>query len=219
VQVERYNVLIMEDNDAVASRIERVMKEWYLSKTVSVCGTVKSAAELVKSTKVDILLADLRLPDGSGVEIIKLLATTNDQSLTLVISALTDQSAVMDALQAGAVGYLLKDDPKMQILQAIEAVLAGHSPISPAIARHLVRNLMPKKPIDKSETQISLTPREVEVLGLIAKGFTNNEVSRLLNISTQTVPVHVRNIYFKLQAKNRSEAAYEAVRLGILDGR
>jgi len=219
LQAKRYNVLIMEDNDAVASRIERVMKEWDLSKTVSVCGTVKSASELVKSTKVDILLADLRLPDGSGVEIIKLLATTNDQSLTLVISALTDQSAVMDALQAGAVGYLLKDDPKMQILQAIEAVLAGHSPISPAIARHLVRNLMQKKPMNRSETLTSLTPREVEVLGLIAKGFTNNEVSRLLNISTQTVPVHVRNIYFKLQAKNRSEAAYEAVRLGILDGR
>ena len=123
---------------------------------------------------------------------------------------------VIDALRAGALGYLLKDDDSVGIVQAVEAILDGQSPISIGIARYLIDNLQTHVGRDDPPAeQAQLTAREIDVLNAIAKGFTNREIAEIMGISAQTGPVHVRNIYRKLQVSNRTEAAYEAYRLGM----
>lgn len=137
-----------------------------------------------------------------------------------MISALADDRNVIEAIEAGASGYLLKDSDPINVIDAIAELLAGRSPISSTIARTIVRRLgsrdnMPEQATGESGSQ-QLTPREMDILWGIAKGFTYSELADRLQISKQTVPVHIKNIYRKLQANNRSEAVYEASRRGLI---
>jgi len=138
----------------------------------------------------------------------------------MVISILADERSVLDAIEAGAAGYLLKDADSIDLLDAIRDVMAGRSPISSRIARVLVRRLAEQGQVasdtEKAADKPSLTEREMDILWGIAKGFTYGELADNLAISRQTVPVHIRNIYRKLQATNRSEAVFEASRLGLI---
>ncbi|MDP1750327.1 MAG: response regulator transcription factor, partial [Reyranella sp.] len=145
----------------------------------------------------------------------------------MVISVLADDRTVIEAIEAGATGYLLKDSDPIDIVKAIAELLAGRSPISSTIARTIVRRLGARDPsaaagLDAAPDAASepgsppLTPREMDILWGIAKGFTYGELAERLKISKQTVPVHIKHIYRKLQASNRSEAVYEASRRGLI---
>ena len=146
----------------------------------------------------------------------------------MVISVLADDRNVIEAIEAGATGYLLKDSDPLDILDAITELLAGRSPISSTIARTIVRGFGSRqgKPGSASGAvpeaapahldEQPLTPREMDILWGIAKGFTYGELAERLEISKQTVPVHIKNIYRKLQTNNRSEAVYEASRRGLI---
>ena len=145
----------------------------------------------------------------------------------MVISVLADDRTVIEAIEAGATGYLLKDSDPIDIVAAIGDLLAGRSPISSKIARTIVRRLGSRETppgavssgvaagVSAADAQL-LTPREMDILWGIAKGFTYGELAERLQISKQTVPVHIRNIYRKLEANNRSEAVYEASRRGLI---
>ena len=124
----------------------------------------------------------------------------------------------MSALEAGALGYLLKDGTAEYIGDSIMDMLAGGSPISPAIARHLLRRFRGDAPADgvRSDDVPRLSERESEVLRLIVKGFTYAEIADLLGVSSHTVTSHVRGIYRKLEVHSRSEAVYEALQLGLV---
>ena len=158
-------------------------------------------------------MTDLNLPDGHGIEAIRLLRRLYPDADAMVISVLADDETVLNAIEAGAVGYLLKDADSIELVEAIESLRAGHSPISSSIARILVRRMNAPA---ASHPGPDLTPRETEILRGIAKGFTYTELAEWLNISRQTVPVHIKNIYRKLAANNRSEAVYEASRRGLI---
>jgi DNA-binding NarL/FixJ family response regulator len=136
----------------------------------------------------------------------------------MVISVLADDRNVLDAIEAGASGYLLKDSDPINIIDAIAELLAGRSPISSAIARTIIRRLSNHEPAAPTPPDAAerLTPREMDILWGIAKGFTYGELAERLQISKQTVPVHIKNIYRKLHANNRSEAVYEASRRGLI---
>ena len=137
----------------------------------------------------------------------------------MVISVLADDRTVIDAIEAGASGYLLKDSDALNIIDAIAELLAGRSPISSAIARTIIRRVAGRgttPDLSAADTSERLTPREMDILWGIAKGFTYAELAERLEISKQTVPVHIKNIYRKLQASNRSEAVYEASRRGLI---
>ena len=131
----------------------------------------------------------------------------------MVISVLADDHTVLEAIEAGAAGYLLKDAEAIELVEAIEELCAGRSPISSSIARIIVRRLNAPP---QAAALPTLTARESEILWGIAKGFTYAELAQQLGISRQTVPVHVKNIYRKLEANNRSEAVFEASRLGLI---
>src|SRR5262245_12251729 len=136
----------------------------------------------------------------------------------MVISALADDRNVIEAIEAGASGYLLKDSDPINVIDAITELLAGRSPISSTIARTLVRRLGGGRAAAPApqDPECTLTAREMDILWGIAKGFTYGELAERLEISKNTVPVHIKNIYRKLEANNRSEAVYEASRRGLI---
>src|SRR5690606_37377698 len=186
---------------------------WPEATLVAACATLEAALTVLREEAVDLLMTDLNLPDGHGIEAIRLLRSEQPKADAMVISVLADDQTVLQAIEAGAVGYLLKDADSFELVEAIKELRAGRSPISSSIARILVRRMSGPAPTEEGP---ALTPRELEILRGIAKGFTYTELAEWLGISRQTVPVHIKNIYRKLAASNRSEAVYEASRRGLI---
>lgn len=213
-------ILLVEDDTPVRERLARIVAGWPGGKLVGACATLAEATRAIAENAIDLLITDLNLPDGHGVQAIRLLRETQPGAEAMVISVLADDRTVIEAIEAGATGYLLKDSDPIDIIEAISELLAGHSPISSAIARTIVRRLggrqAPSEPDAAGADVQPLTPREMDILWGIAKGFTYGELAERLKISKQTVPVHIKNIYRKLQANNRSEAVYEASRRGLI---
>lgn len=218
-QPARWRIVLTEDDKPVRERLERIVRGWDRGDLLAVCTTLAEAREAISTNEIDLLITDLRLPDGNGIDAIRLLRARYPAAEAMVISILADERTVLDAIEAGASGYLLKDADPRDLIEAIDDLMAGQSPISPSIARVLVRRLAEREDVPAAPSPppaTALTPREVDILWGIAKGFTYGELAERLGISKQTVPVHIRNIYRKLQASNRSEAVYEAARLGLI---
>jgi DNA-binding NarL/FixJ family response regulator len=219
-------ILLVEDDAPVRERLAAIISGWPGGRLVAACGKFAEAADAIKSQRIDLLITDLNLPDGHGVQAIRMLRDKQPDAEAMVISVLADDRNVIEAIEAGASGYLLKDSDPLDIVDAITELLAGRSPISSAIARTIVRRLgggrdshaeTPKPEAAQAPAgEQSLTPREMDILWGIAKGFTYGELAERLEISKQTVPVHIKNIYRKLQTNNRSEAVYEASRRGLI---
>ncbi|WP_133491439.1 response regulator transcription factor [Alcanivorax sp. 24] len=206
-------IVLLEDDAPLRERFVAILHAWDGGELVAVCATLEQALTALDQHPVDLLMTDLNLPDGHGIDAIRRLRQRHPDADAMVISVLADDETVLAAIEAGAVGYLLKDADSIELVEAIEELRAGRSPISSSIARILVRRM--NKPADDA-TGPGLTPREMDILRGIAKGFTYTELAEWLGISRQTVPVHIKNIYRKLAANNRSEAVYEASKRGLL---
>lgn len=214
-------ILLVEDDVPVRERLARIIESWPDGELVAACGTLAEAARVIADKAINLLITDLNLPDGHGVQAIRQLRVQQPGAEAMVISVLADDRTVIEAIEAGATGYLLKDSDPLDIVAAISDLLAGRSPISSTIARTIVRRLgggrePPTGAVAGADGAQPLTPREMDILWGIAKGFTYGELADRLKISKQTVPVHVKHIYRKLQANNRSEAVYEASRRGLI---
>lgn len=194
------------------------------SSELSFCfasATVKGGLECLKHATPDVLLLDIGLPDGSGIDIIRHVKGSNLNTGVIVLSAFGDEKHVVEAISAGAVGYLSKDETHQTIEASILQVLNGGSPISPKIARDLLnyfQDSMPKPALksDSVNEGIKLTKREVEILRKIAKGFTCKEISEMEYLSYHTIATHVRNIYKKLSVSSRAGAVFEAYNLRLI---
>ena len=211
-------ILLTEDDEPVRERLAAILREWDGGVLVDVCATMADSLRAIEAEDIDLLITDLKLPDGNGVEAIRALRRKRPEAEAMVISVLAEEGPVLDAIEAGASGYLLKDADSPDLLEAITELMEGRSPISSRIARVLVRRLgeQPREGEPKPAPPGVLTAREMDILWGVAKGFTYAELAERLGISRQTVPVHVRNIYRKLEASNRSEAVFEASRLGLI---
>lgn len=214
--------LLVEDDTPLRLRFESILSSWRGGRVVAACGTLAQAMAVLQREPVDLLITDLRLPDGHGIQGIRRLRAINPHAEAMVVSALADNEIVIAAIEAGATGYLLKDVDASDLIEAIEELRAGCSPISSSIARVIVRRLSERgqPPQAQAATPLresaALTPRETDILWGIAKGLTYAEVAEQLGLSRQTVPVHIKSIYRKLQVGNRSEAVFEASRLGLI---
>lgn len=166
---------------------------------------------LLAGPVADVLLVDLGLPDGSGVDLIKAARTAWPACDVMVTSVFGDESHVLRSIEAGAVGYLLKDSEPERIVEQIRSLRAGGSPISPLIARQVLARLRPST----GSAETTLSARESEVLNYITKGFSYDDIVRLLQVSRPTVLTYVRRIYAKLQVNSKTEAVYEARKLGL----
>jgi DNA-binding NarL/FixJ family response regulator len=183
--------------------------------------TARPAIAWMQENQVDVLLTDLGLPDASGIEVIRACATRWPDSDIMVITMFGDERNVLSSIEAGATGYILKDNDQLDVTRAMQDLCAGGSPMSPLIARKVLERALTHKPARSSEmspllTEVSLTKRESDTLDLIARGYTYEEVARLLNVTLSTVQTHIRGIYSKLAVHSRGEAVFEAHKLGLL---
>jgi DNA-binding NarL/FixJ family response regulator len=175
-----------------------------------------SEARLLIRKPLDLLMLDLGLEDGSGLELIGEALAQPEPPRILVLTVFGDESTVMSALARGADGYLLKDSDADDLLDNVRQTLNGGSPISASVAAYLLRHLR-NQPAPEPETECaSLTPRELELLKLLAKGLSNKEVGIALEISHFTVGDHIKAIYRKLAVRSRGEAVFEAVHRGLI---
>jgi len=171
------------------------------------------------ANQLDVLLTDLGLPDGSGIDVIHACAARHPCCDIMVITMFGDEKNVLSAIAAGASGYLLKDADPLDVVRAITELRAGGSPMSPLIARKVLLHAGARGAGGASGApadHIGLTRREAETLDLIARGYTYGEVAQLLSVTVGTVQTHIKSIYGKLAVHSRSEAVFEAHKLGLL---
>lgn len=187
----------------------------------SVCSTLAQGLNLLKAEPVDILIVDLGLPDGSGIHLVEEANVKWPHCNIMVSTTFADEANVMTCLEAGATGYLLKDSSQQNLISELRHLHAGGSPISPLIARRLLIRFRRDHAHDNDqnsaeENDALLSGREQEVLELITKGFTANEIATLLSLSHHTILTFVRRIYAKLKVNSKAEAIYEARLKGII---
>lgn len=209
----KQRVVIVDDDHVVRTHFREIIAR---QPTLSVAGEadcIASAMALIEESP-HLFLLDLGLPDGSGLDLIPIIRT-RCKAHVLVVTSFGDRETVVRALQAGADGYLLKDSDAAVILAGIDATLSGGAPISPAAAVYLLETFRAPSHIEKaaSESQV-LTPREIELLKLFARGASYKEAARDLEISPLTVGNFVKSIYRKLAVNSRGEAVYQAVAAG-----
>jgi DNA-binding NarL/FixJ family response regulator len=176
----------------------------------------------LKLQAVDVMLVDLGLPDGSGIDVIEMCARLHPQCDIMVITMFGDEKNVLAAIDAGAVGYVLKDTDELDVAQFIFDLRQGGSPMSPLVARKLLsRAQRPKSPSSPqtatTPTAVSgLTATELKTLDLIARGYSYAEIGALQSVSINTVQTHVKRLFCKLSVHSRGEAVFEAHKLGLL---
>ena len=213
-------VFIVEDDDLTrTSLVRRVAESQAGLQVTTAVGTCREIRAALEVSRPAVLLVDLGLPDGDGLDIIRETAQRWPAVLIMVITVFGDELKVVSSIKAGATGYLLKDDATVGIGEAIKQMLAGGSPISPAIARHLIRHFRPAQTEAQAPPPVALTPREMEILTLASKGFSYAETAALLGLTSSTVSSYTKNIYGKLAVSSRSEAVYEATRMGLINSR
>jgi DNA-binding NarL/FixJ family response regulator len=213
-----HTVLLVEDDENTRARLARVIEAHPSLRLLGAAGSVEQAQRDLLQRLPDVLLTDLDLPDGTGIDLIRGLRESGAPTLPMVITVFGDEKHVVSAIEAGALGYLLKDGSSDYIGGSIMDLLAGGSPISPPIARYLMKRFQaaPAEPVPDAADAPHLSEREHEVLTYIVKGFSYAEIAQLAGVSTHTVATHVRRIYHKLSVHSRSEAVYEALQLGLV---
>lgn len=205
-------VVLIDDHPIVRAGMRTILEA---AKDVTVAGEGASGADALRLTeqhRPDVLVLDVNLPDMSGLEVVRQLRARKIQTAILILTAHADRSLVMGLLESGAKGYVLKDEAPEMLLSAIRAVAAGQSWLSPPIARQVIERavgLPVSSPLDE------LTPREIDVLRLLAQGLDNAAIARRLCLTTRTVQNHVSAIYSKLGVASRTEAALCAIRSGL----
>ncbi len=187
---------------------------------VGVASNKREAQALVDREQFDVLMIDLGLPDGSGIEVIRSVSARKPDVDIMVVTVFGDEQHVVAAIEAGATGYILKDSTPADVISCIRLLRAGGSPVSPVVARSVLRairnrmNTTPTRQVNPDDNPLSV--RETEILQLLAKGMSFNEIGQILGISPHTVTAHIKKIYRKLAVHSRGEAVYEASQMGLL---
>ena len=210
-----HTILIVEDEPVTRDVLIQVVEN---QPQLKLLAAVENYAEAEASLehKPNIILVDIGLPDGNGIDLIRQIKQQHPEGFVMVISGFGDEAHVVEAIEAGATGYILKDDSLAKVGPHILQLIKGESPISPGIARYLLKRFqMPHQQVTDA-SQPSLTKREKSVLTLIAKGYSRHEVAENLNMSQHTVTTHIKHIYRKLSVHSRTEAVFEACQMGLI---
>ena len=210
---ETIRILIADDHAIVREGLRALIGTKPDMELVGEAADGVEAVLKARSLRPDVILLDLVMPRKDGIEAIGEIKRENPKARILILTSFAEDEKVFPAIQSGALGYLLKDSSPQELLQAIREVYRGESSLHPAIARKLIGEL--NRPSDLPATEEPLTEREVEVLILVARGLSNQEIAERLVVSERTVRTHVSNILGKLHLANRTQAALYAVREGL----
>jgi DNA-binding NarL/FixJ family response regulator len=212
-------VALVEDDVETRARLAASIRAQDSLQLVAEYATGAEALAGLQSGAPDVLLVDLGLPDISGLEVVRFAAGRYPQCDILIISIFGDEANVLAALEAGARGYLLKGSLQHDIAFDIQDIRNGGSPLSPVIARQMLKRLQAHEAPAKNaeaEEETTLTARETEILNTISRGFSYAETAQMLGISVGTVHTFLKRIYRKLAVHSKTEAVFEASRLGLI---
>ena len=212
-------VALVEDDVAFQNSFAAALQCASDMALIGMAHNVAQARAMLRNGRPDVLVVDLGLPDGSGIDVIRAAHEAWPECGIMVSTTFADEKHVIASIEAGAAGYLLKDSSSEKIADEIRALHAGGSPISPRIARQILlrfRPAEPVRPLPEPPLASPLSPREREALELITKGFSYDEIAELMQVSRNTVMTFVRRIYQKLEVRSKAEAIYEARNHGIL---
>ncbi|MBB5208864.1 LuxR C-terminal-related transcriptional regulator [Chiayiivirga flava] len=204
--------LVLDDLPSSRDWLAQALQRAFPGIAVDSAGTLAEAFARIDPPP-PLALIDLGLPDGSGVQLIERLRAAGD-TLCIVATVFDDDAHLFPALRAGAQGYVLKDQSPQALADMLLGIAAGQPPLSPSIARRLLRHF---QPIPAPADEPHLTPRETDVLRLTAKGMTLAEVSDALGLSRHTVSGYLKDVYRKLSVSSRAEATLEATRRGLVN--
>lgn len=219
-------VLIVEDDSFMQHRLRLILLDiGYADKDLHFMGSIAEVERLVDYRQVALALIDLGLPDGNGIVLIEKLSQLRAEIPVLVISAWSTENMIINALQAGATGYILKERDDIELKVSIRSVLKGGAPIDPFIARHILNKIplqtdTPAEAVTGTAGQelhaVNLTQREHQILNLVASGLSNQEIANHIFLSRHTVETHIRSVYRKLAVTNRTKAISRAREMGLL---
>ena len=203
---------LIEDDRSTLHALKQTFERERDMQVIGAFATAEQALAQTDGTIVNVLIVDLGLPGMSGIDLIGEVSMGHPQMNILVYTISEDRSTVLKAIRRGAHGYLLKGSTLKALVNPVRDLMEGGSPMSPRIAREIIRELHPKN----EHPECPLTPREIDILRLVANSHTNFQIGQLLKISPQTVHTHLKNIYEKVHARNRMEASNKARDWGIL---
>lgn len=213
-------ILLLEDLPEIRTWLKALAEQVFPGAVITEAARVHDARQQISASRFDLALIDLGLPDGSGVEVVEVLREQQPEAQSVVVTIHDDDDHLFPALQAGAFGYLLKEQSREQLGEQLRRISQGEPPLSPSIARRVIQYFTAQAKNLVREQQplmpgVTLTDRENEVLLWVAKGFTLPEIGVQLNLSRHTIADYVKQIYRKLNVSSRAEAALEAQRLGL----
>ena len=207
----KIRILLADDHHIVRAGIRQLLESAQDIQVIAEAGDGEEAQSLIQQHKPDVAVLDIQMPKASGIEVTRWVRSHLPGVGVLILTAYDDEPYVMAVLQAGANGYVLKTAKTEELIQAVRDVYEGKSALDPSITQKLMSNLFKRS--EKTPIE-SLTDRELDVLRLAAKGFTNKAIGAQLNISDRTVQGHLAHIFAKLQATSRTEAVMRGVSLG-----
>lgn len=213
-----HRVLILEDDRFFQEAIKKGLSMVLPDAIADVCTTTSQAIERVTNAAQPYLLAivDLTLPDSNGINLIRLVSRSHPKTAVMVLSVSSDERRVLEAVRAGAIGYVVKGDISLSITKAIDQILSGLHPISPALAGYFLR-LAGRETLHAGDApMVRLTPREIDLLREFAMGKSYREAAEAMNISVTTVRTHTGNLYRKLGVKSGLRAVSIAKEHGLI---
>ncbi|MFN9188317.1 MAG: response regulator [Betaproteobacteria bacterium] len=216
------SIVIVEDEPEFRRRFAQIIESEPSMQLVGVAANRREAQVIIDAEDFDVLLIDLGLPDGNGIDLIRHVSQKKPDADIMVVTVFGDEQHVVSSIEAGATGYILKDSTPADVISCIRLLRAGGSPVSPVVARSVLRAIRnrigPSSPAARTATPENnpLSARETEILQLLAKGMSFIEIGEILGISPHTVTAHIKKIYRKLAVHSRGEAVYEATQMGLL---
>jgi two-component system, NarL family, response regulator LiaR len=211
--MKRIRILVVEDQNVVREGLIAILSYQTDMEIVGEAGDGVQAVELARRTRPDVILLDMVMPRQDGLTTIPKLRTIVPEARILVLSSFAESDRVYQAIKAGALGYMLKDTTRVQLLQSIREVASGHASIHPSIAMKVIHEFDHQS--EGNLTNQSLTRRELEALRLIARGLSNQEIANTLVVHERTIAKYVSSILNKLHVTNRTQAALYAIREGL----
>ena len=206
-------VLIVEDLSETRRWLVETVGQAFQGAEVTAAATMRAGIAAGATRDFDIVLIDLGLPDGSGLEVMRSIRLLRPETICVVTTAMAEDSHIVAALSAGADGYLLKEQLAATIVRQLRQIAEGIPALSPAIARRIMEHFRLTGP--SAEPDRALTAREMDVLALIGRGMRNVDAAMALGLSEHTVASYIKEIYSKLGISSRAEASWHATRLGL----
>jgi len=211
-------VLLADDEVLVRDGFRLILETQTDIEVVGEAADGEQALRLVRELEPDIVLMDIRMPNLDGLEAIRRLLATGRKSKVLVLTTFDADEYVYEALRAGASGFLLKSSPRDQLIGAVRIVAGGEQLLAPAIMKRLIEDYVRRPPagLIRPPALEQLSDRELDVLGLVARGLSNQEIARRLHVEESTVKSHIGRIFMKLDLRDRAQAVVAAYEAGLV---